>query len=67
MGCNYKEPYCFNGVSRIPLGILPEVNCKEYYCELRNRENENGESCISETIKDATSFRLFERHRMKNS
>lgn len=62
VGCNCSEPYCFNGVSRIPLGVVPDVGCKEYYWELRDRKNIRGESCISQTIKDATSFRLYERH-----
>ena len=62
VGCNCMESYCFNGVSRRPLGVIPEISCKEFYWELRNRKNAKGESCISKTIKDATSFRLYDRH-----
>lgn len=60
IGNHCRVPYCYNGVSRIPLGVVPEIKDVNYYWEYRNRKNPNGPDNYTDELKQALSVRLYE-------
>lgn len=66
VGTHCKVPYCYNGVSRIPLGLVPEYKCG-YYWEYHQSNNDKGYSSFSDHYRQATSIKLYETNSPYNS
>lgn len=62
VGNNCKLPYCYNGLSRMTMGVIPERKAN-YYWWYRHRVTADGRDTFSEYMKEATSKRLFETNR----
>lgn len=59
IGNHCKVSYCYNGVSRIPLGLIPEYRCG-YYWQYQQCLGPDGTSSFSEYFKLVTGTKLYE-------
>ncbi len=59
VGNNCQLSYCYNGLSRMTMGVIPERKVN-YYWWYRHRVTSEGRDTFSDYMKEATSKRLFE-------
>lgn len=63
IGNHCKCPYCYNGISRIPLGVVPDIKDVKTYWEYRNRTDVNGKDTFTDQVKGISDKRLYETNR----
>lgn len=51
-------PYCYNGHSYLPLGLVEEIEAPTYYC-IRDRETIDGEHWVTDEMKKVFTQKLF--------
>ncbi len=59
VGCHCNVPYCINGHAHMSLDVIPGIT--EYnYCDIRNRQREDGTEWFSDEAKEFFSTKLSE-------
>ena len=59
VGKHCNMPYCYNGLSRLTIGVVPDEKFEEYW-KYRNRTSLSGRDTFSDYMKAVTSKRLYE-------
>lgn len=59
VGNNCNLPYCYNGLSRLTMGVVPELKYDRYWV-YRHRTRADGTDTFTDYMKSVTEKRLYE-------